>query len=68
MPWPGSRLQANCTMYSLGGQAEEENMNIALLCIQPFVRFYSVVVITRDSDYSSPSRNPGSNPGRTSFS
>ena len=29
--------------------------------------FYSVVVITRDSDLSN-SRNPGSNPGRTSFS
>ena len=28
--------------------------------------FYSVVVITRDSDLSN-SRNPGSNPGRTSF-
>jgi hypothetical protein len=31
-------------------------------------RFYSVVVITRDSDQRPISRNPGSNPGRTSFS
>ena len=43
-------------------------MNMTLLPIQPVARFYSVVVITRDSDSKSLSRNPGSNPGRTSFS
>jgi len=43
-------------------------VNIVLVCKPPVDRFYSVAVITRDSDHRSLSRNPGSSPGRTSFS
>ena len=43
-------------------------MNMILLRVLPFIRFYSVAVITRDSDDQLLSRNPGSSPGRTCFS